>query len=115
MSGLFSKAKDQAINAMAKQIIGGKIKRYAELQALRIDTTNHQILLRLKLAGESAPIEVEILRYDIRDTSDGGPALAVLEARADRVWLQNLLEDVVIGNEFPLPGQFAGLIRSLLQ
>ena len=45
MSGLFSKAKDQAINAMAKQIIAGKIKRYAELQALRIDTTNHQILV----------------------------------------------------------------------
>ena len=115
MSGLFSKAKDQALNVMARQIIGGKFKRYAELQSLRIDTANRQVLLQLKLAGETSAIEVEILRYDIRSTSEGDSVLAVIEARADRQWLQNLLEDVVIGKEFPLPQQFGGLIRSLLQ
>lgn len=115
MSGLLSKAKDQAINAMARQILGGKIKRYGELQSLRIDTSKRSILLRLKPAGEPEPIELEVLRYEIRAADDGESAIAVLDARSDRLWLQNVLEDVVIGREFPLPKSFGGLIGSLLQ
>lgn len=115
MSDMFNKFKDHAINVAAKQIVAGKIKRYADLESLRIDTVNRQVVVTLKLAGERDAITVEVLRYEIRRLADGGAVISVRDARADRDWLQNVLQDFVIGQEWPLPDRFAGLISSVLQ
>jgi len=115
MSDMFNSIKDRAASVAAKQIIGGKIKRYASLESLRIDTANHQVVVKLKLAGERDPLTIEVLRYEIRRLDDGGAVIAVRDARADRDWLQHVLADFVIGQEWPLPERFAGLICSVLQ
>ncbi len=115
MSNLFKQAKDHALNVAAKQIIGGKIKRYGELESLRIDTVNRQIVVVVRPAGERESVTIEILRYEIRRLPDGGAVIGVRDARADRDWLQNLLADFVVGQEWPLPDRFAGLICSVLQ
>lgn len=54
------------------------------------------------LVGESVPVTLEIGKYHITGTS-GNHALVVDQVKASRPWLQNLLEDVLLGKPLPIP------------
>lgn len=54
------------------------------------------------LEGEEIPITILIERYRIDGTS-GTHTITVEKVTASRAWLQNLLDDLIVGKPLPLP------------
>jgi hypothetical protein len=99
---MFGGIKDSLTSSAAKSFIASRIARYGTLTELRINSREKTILADVLLEGEDAPIRIEVGRYRIA-MKHGEPVLTVESVRASRAWLSNLLQDLVIGRELPLP------------
>jgi len=79
---------------------------------LSIDTKKKRIRVRLDLVGEKEPIEVEILRYNLK--KEGRTAHIIIEeATASREWLTLALREFVIGQDITIPAKAAALLKLL--
>jgi hypothetical protein len=70
------------------------------------------VRLRLELAGETEPIEIDITQYRLR-SGDRGARLTIDAATASRPWLDTALREFVIGETFPIPAKAEALLRLL--
>jgi hypothetical protein len=79
---------------------------------LSIDTKNKRICLRLELLGETEPIDVDILRYSLKEKGDM-TYITVEDATSSREWLTVALREFVVGQDFTIPAK-AGAVLKLL-
>ena len=63
---------------------------------LSIDTKNKRVRVRLELLGEKEPIDVEILRYSLKE-KDETTYINIEEATSSREWLTVALREFVVG------------------
>ena len=77
---------------------------------LSIDTKEKRIRLRLDLIGEKEPIEVEILRYNLK-TKGETTHITIEEATASREWLTAALREFVVGQDIAIPAKAAALLE----
>lgn len=99
---MFGGIKDSLTSSAAKSFIASRITRYGKLTELRIRSRERTILADILLEGEDEPLRIEVVRYRIV-TKNGEPMLTVEAVRASRPWLHNLLEDLLVGRELPVP------------
>ena len=64
---------------------------------LSIDTKNKRVCVRLELLGEKEPIEVEILRYSLKEKGET-TYITIEEATSSREWLTVALREFVVGD-----------------
>jgi hypothetical protein len=102
MRDMFGGIKDSLTSSAAKSFIAARITRYGNLTELRINSREKTILADVLLQGEAEPIRIEVSRYRIV-IKDGEPLLMIEAVRASRAWLDNLLEDLLVGRELPVP------------
>jgi hypothetical protein len=102
MRDMFGGIKDSLTSSAAKSFIAARITRYGNLTELRINSREKTILADVLLQGEAEPIRIEVSRYRIV-MKDGEPLLMIEAVRASRAWLDNLLEDLLVGRELPVP------------
>jgi hypothetical protein len=102
MRDMFGGIKDSLTSSAAKSFIAARITRYGNLTELRINSREKTILADVLLQGEPEPIRIEVSRYRIV-IKDGEPLLMIEAVRASRAWLDNLLEDLLVGRELPVP------------
>lgn len=102
MRDMFGGIKDSLTSSAAKSFIAARITRYGNLTELRINSREKTILADVMLQGEAEPIRIEVSRYRIV-MKDGEPLLMIEAVRASRAWLDNLLEDLLVGRELPVP------------
>jgi hypothetical protein len=79
---------------------------------LSIDTKNKRIRVRLKLLGEKEPIDVEILRYRLKEKGET-TYITIEDAISSREWLTVALREFVVGQDLPIPAK-AGAVLKLL-
>ena len=79
---------------------------------LSIDTKNKRVLVRLELVGEKEPVDVEILRYNLKQ-KEQTTYITVEEVTSSREWLTIALRKFVVGQDLPIPAK-AGAVLTLL-
>ena len=79
---------------------------------LLIDTKNKRVRVRLDLLGEKEPIEVDIVRYSLKEKGET-TYIIVEEATSSREWLTAALREFFVGEELPIPTK-AGAVLKLL-
>ena len=79
---------------------------------LLIDTKNKRVRARLELLGENEPIEVELLRYSLKEKGET-TYITIEDATSSREWLTVALREFVVGQDLPIPPK-AGAVLKLL-
>ena len=83
-----------------------------QMTELLIDTKNKRVRARVELLGETEPIEVEILRYSLKEKG-AATYITIEEATSSREWLTTALREFVVGQDLPIPAK-AGAVLKLL-
>lgn len=99
---MFSSLKDSLSSSAAKSLLASRVDRYGKLTDLRIRSRERTIAVELLLEGEEIPVTIRVERYRITGTS-GEHSLTVEAVSASRPWLQNLLEDLLLGKPLQVP------------
>ena len=106
---MFTAAKDTLSSHAARTYVNGLIKRYGEVDELKIDSRQKTVDIVCTLKGESAPVTVRIENYRIE--KDGGTSFVEITAVVcSRTWLLHLLEDHVRGRRLELPSWAAAAL-----
>ena len=79
---------------------------------LSIDTKTKRVRVRLELLGEKEPIDVEVLRYSLKEKGDT-TYITIEEAISSREWLTVALREFILGQDLAIPAK-AGAILKLL-
>jgi hypothetical protein len=111
--GFLHRSKDATLAFTARVAINKWLNSIGEMTELSIDTKNKRIWIRLELVGESEPIEIQILRYNLK--TEGGTAhITIEEIAASREWLTAALNEFVVGQNIPIPPKAVALLRLLM-
>ncbi len=97
---------------MARIAINTKLRSIGQMTELLIDTKTKRVRVRLELLGEKEPIEVEILRYSLKEKGET-TYITIEEATSSREWLTAALREFAVGLDFPIPPK-AGAVLKLL-
>ena len=79
---------------------------------LSIDTKKKLVHIRLELLGENEPIDVEILRYSLKEKGET-TCISIEEVTSSREWLTVALREFVVGQDFALPAKAAAVLKLL--
>jgi hypothetical protein len=77
-----------------------------------IDTKKKTLRVKLELAGEAEPIELQITKYTLRTKGDD-TRLTIEDATASREWLTVALREFLVGKAFPIPAGAATALKLL--
>jgi hypothetical protein len=96
----------------ARVAINRKLRSIGEMTELSIDTQNKRVRARLELLGEKEPIDVEILRYSLKEKGET-TCITIEEATSSREWLTVALREFVVGQDLALPAKAGALLKLL--
>jgi hypothetical protein len=96
----------------ARLAINAKLRFIGEMTELSIDTNKKRICARLELLGEKEPIDVEILRYSLKEKGET-TYITIEEATSSREWVTVALREFVVGQDLALPAKAGALLKLL--
>lgn len=99
---MFNDLKDKFTSKTGKTLIATMLQRYGKLLELQIQSREKMISLELLLEGEEKPISIIIERYQIREI-EGESTIVIEKVKASRPWLENLLQDHLVGKTLNIP------------
>jgi hypothetical protein len=99
---MFNGIKDSLTSAAAKSLLASRLERYGKLTEFHLSRREKTVSAELLLEGEDEPVAISIGRYRIK-AEEGEYLLVVEELSVSRIWLQNLLEDLLLGKPLPVP------------
>ena len=97
----------------ARVAINAKLRSIGEMTELSIDTKTKRVRVRLELLGEREPIDVEILRYSLKEKGDT-TYIVIEEVTSSREWLTVALHEFIVGQDLAIPAR-AGAVLKLLR
>lgn len=106
------RSKDATLAFAVRLATNTKLRSIGEMTELSIDTKTKRVRVRLELVGEKEPIEVEILRYTLKER-DETTYITIEEATSSREWLTVALREFVVGQDLAIPAK-AGVVLKLL-
>lgn len=106
------RSKDATLAFAVRLATNAKLRSIGEMTELSIDTKTKRIHVRLELLGEKEPVDVEILRYTIKQ-KDETTYITIEEATSSREWLTVALREFVVGQDLAIPAK-AGVVLKLL-
>jgi len=83
-----------------------------QMTEISIDTKNKRVRVRLELLGEKEPIDVEVLRYSLKEKGET-TYITIEEATASREWLTVALREFVVGQDLALPAKAGAVLKFL--
>jgi hypothetical protein len=90
------------------------IGKYGEMIEIKFDPTQKYLRASVLLAGEEQPIEIKITDYDLKKMGEK-TILTILQASADREWINLLIQNTLIGKEIKLPAGKAEMFLDVLK
>ena len=109
---VFDRSKDATFAFAVRLAPNAKLRSIGEMTELSIDTKTKRVRVRLELLGEKEPIEVEILRYTLKEKGET-THITIEEATSSREWLTVALREFVVGQELAIPAK-AGVVLKFL-
>jgi hypothetical protein len=110
--GVLHRSKDATLALAARVAINRRLNSIGHMTELSIDTKNKRIRILLDLIGEKEPIEVEILRYNLK-TKGETAQITIEEVTASREWLTVALREFMVGQDITIPARAGALLRLL--
>lgn len=92
--------------------VNTRLRGIGQMTELSIDTKKRRVLVRLELIGEPEPIEIEIVRYNLK-TKENVTKLTIEEATASRPWIAAALQEFVVGENLAIPQKAAAILKLL--
>jgi hypothetical protein len=105
-------SKDAAAAFTARITINTKLRSIGQMTELSIDTQNKRVRVRLELLGENEPIDVEILRYCLKEKGEN-TCITIEEVSSSREWLTVALREFVVGQDLAIPAKAAAVLKLL--
>jgi hypothetical protein len=96
----------------ARVAINAKLRSIGEMTELSIDTKTKQVRVRLELVGEKEAIDVEILRYSLKEKGET-TYITIEEATSSRQWLTVALREFIVGQDLAIPAKAGAVLRLL--
>ena len=96
----------------ARLAINTQLRSIGEMTELSIDTKKKRVRVRLELVGEKDPIDVEIVRYNLKSKGET-TRITIEEATASREWLDVALREFVVGQDLTVPAKAGALLKLL--
>ena len=96
----------------ARVAINAKLRSFGEMTELHIDTQNKRVRVRLELLGETEPIDVDILRYSLKEEGET-TCITIEEVTSSREWLTVALCEFVVGQDLAIPAKAAAVLKLL--
>jgi hypothetical protein len=112
LRGFLHRSKDATLAFTARIAINKWLNSIGEMTELSIDTKKKRIRVRLELVGEKEPIELEILRYNLKAKGETAH-ITIEEATASREWLTVALREFIVGQEVTIPAKAGALLKLL--
>ena len=106
-------SKDATNSALFKTIINTAIKSYGSVIAFKIDSKDKSFLMELMLKGETQPVRIEITRYEFK-RHDEKSFVIIYNLKANREWMQTVMEFALLNKEFELPSKFDKPIQAFM-
>ena len=106
------RSKDAALAFSVRVATNTKLRSIGEMTELSIDTKTKRVRVRLELLGEKEPVEVEIVRYTLKEKGET-TYITIEEATSSREWLTVALREFVVGHDLAIPAK-AGVVLKLL-
>jgi len=100
-------------SASTKFAINRLIEDYGKIIELAIDGRNKKVIISILLRGETLPIEVRIDEYEIIKT-DLSTSVIVKNASSDKVWLNAILKNVIVGKPWDVKNKGADFLNDIL-
>jgi hypothetical protein len=107
---LWRHGKDKGAALVARHQINKRIEDYGEMLRLNIDSSTKAIEMELLLKGEAHPIILFIEEYVIEEDASG---LSILIKRisTSREWMTAAAQHFLQGKKFPIPAEYAGVLK----
>jgi hypothetical protein len=106
------RSKDATLAFTARVAINTKLRSIGEMTELSIDTKNKRVRVRLELLGEQEPIDVDILRYSLKEKGET-TCITIEEVASSREWLTVALREFVVGQDLALPAKAGAVLKFL--
>jgi len=106
-------SKDATNSAVFKTIINTAIKSYGSVIAFKIDSKDKSFLMELMLKGETQPVRIEITKYEFK-RHDEKSFVIIYDLKANREWMQTVMEFALLNKEFELPSKFDKPIQAFM-
>jgi hypothetical protein len=106
------RSKDATLAFTVRRATNAKLRSIGEMTELSIDTKTKRVRVRLELLGETEPIDIEILRYSLKEKGET-TYITIEEATSSREWLTAALSEFVVGQDLAIPAK-AGAVLKLL-
>jgi len=90
--------------------LNARLSPFGTITALSLDTGQRRVQVSLALHGESAPIEIDVRRYDI-ERARTGDWLTVVDAVASREWVSAALHHFAVGQRFHISRKASMFLR----
>ena len=110
--GLLHRSKDATLAFTVRLAINTQLRSIGEMTELSIDTKKKRVRVRLELVGEKEPIELEILRYNLKAKGETAH-VTIEEATASREWLNVALREFLVGQDITIPAKAGALLKLL--
>jgi len=112
--GTFSRAKDRLLESVALSYLNSKwLAPYGQATSLHVDSTAKTIEIEVELKGETGPVQIKIIDYEI--SRDGDQYFAVVKkVRTSREWLTVLAKERLCNCRFELPAQAGRMLMLAL-
>ena len=105
--------KDMAMSALATPMLGKYIQPYGKLEALAINSSVKQIIIRVLPMGEDNPVIVTVCGGAIV-SAEGRQFFSWESAVVSRKWLQQLAEDFMPEKRVAVPATIAAILSKAL-
>ena len=112
LRNVLHRSKDATLAFAVRLATNAKLRSIGEMTELSIDTKTKRVRARVELLGEKEPIEVEILRYTLKEKGET-TYITIEEATSSREWLTVALREFVVGQDLAIPAR-AGVFLKLL-
>ena len=106
------RSKDATLAFAVRLAANTKLRSIGEMTELSIDTKTKRVRVRLELLGEKEPVDIEILRYTLKEKGET-TYITIEEATSSREWLTVALREFVVGQDLAIPAK-AGVVLKLL-
>ena len=106
------RSKDATLAFTVRVAINTKLRSIGQMTEISIDTKNKRVRVRLELLGEKEPIDVEVLRYSLKEKGET-TYITIEEATASREWLTVALREFVVGQDLALPAKAGAVLKFL--
>ena len=106
------RSKDATLAFTVRLAVNTKLRSIGAMTELSIDTKNKRVRVRLELLGEQEPIDVDILRYSLKEKGET-TYITIEEATSSREWVTVALREFIVGQDLALPAK-AGAVLKLL-